>query len=413
MIIFRGGGVKIEMAKDYDKIEESDGFLSVFIPMIKYHTRWTELSKTDFNRLFKQKITQPYYTAGFWICPLVDKARYSVEYSNAVATDMIERGNKSVTIFDGNEIEEQISANKLYEVDISEQNLDWLLKIKKLCDDNEANLALVKIPTMQMPNLSQSNWTIYKSNYMKDISNKYNIPFYDLLYDYSSVVDFSKDTADKGSHLNFSGAEKVSCVVGEILRDNFQFPAVSDAQYDSMLKKYEKIRAVETLETQTEFAQYVNLLSDNLDKWTVLMSVSNDSTYGMTNEDYTFMKDKLGLNLFRDCDPGGSYIAVLSDGKLLYESSSNQVLNHTINVNGDTINLLSSNWITSPKVSIKINGTEYSQDHLGLNIVVFDNESNLVIDSVAFETPIPKGSAIRSISQVHNFTRAYEKKMCF
>ena len=54
--------------------------------------------------------------------------------------------------------------------------------------------------------------------------------------------------------------------------------------------------------------------------------------------------------------------------------------------------IISSGYNTGAYSSIMIEGQEYSMNRSGLNIVVFDNDTQLVVDSVNFNTQYPAAS---------------------
>lgn len=42
------GPLKIQIAREYAENEESNGFLSAIVPIIKYHSNWTQLTERSF-----------------------------------------------------------------------------------------------------------------------------------------------------------------------------------------------------------------------------------------------------------------------------------------------------------------------------------------------------------------------------
>ena len=59
---------------------------------------------------------------------------------------------------------------------------------------------------------------------------------------------------------------------------------------------------------------------------------------------------------------------------------------HTMFINEDIIELFSAGWEDGNRSSIRINGTEHSQNSRGLNVVVFNQRTGIVEDSVSFDT---------------------------
>lgn len=403
------GTLKMEMAKAYCELYD-DTMTSVVFPIVKYHSRWAELTVEDFQ--FSTGST-PYYSAGEWLYTLVNAAGLTVDYSNTVADEMIRRNYGYISYFDGQSVKQGNVEQTLYAPIIQNRNIEYLLKMKQLCEENNTELALIKIPSLADPPLQKSAWTKEKSRCVKQLAEQYQLPFFDLMYDYDDVVDFSVDTGDSGKHLNVRGAEKVSVLLADILERVFQISGRPNSQYDVMLTDYQKARGIAMLETETDFVSYLNRLARHKEDWTIFISASNEYTFGMAPSDYALTEELLGLKLISDGRAFSSYMAVIDRGSLLYEAVSDRRIDHTMDVNGRTVSLSSSNWYTFPYVSVEIDGREYVQGNIGLNIVVLDNESGLVIDSVGFETSLPGKPAYRNGSNINDYFRAYESAVCF
>ena len=97
---------------------------------------------------------------------------------------------------------------------IRKGNLKNLERIVKLCEDKGIELVLVEIP-------STIYWSYSRHNAIVEFAKKHkDLPFVDLnVIDIG--IDWSKDTRDKGDHMNFSGSTKVSDYIGQYLVDNY------------------------------------------------------------------------------------------------------------------------------------------------------------------------------------------------
>lgn len=82
-----------------------------------------------------------------------------------------------------------------------------------------------------------------------------------------------------------------------------------------------------------------------------------------------------------------SLIVVISNGKIVYSHvGNNELLRYEGVLNGKNLRVESATLNAGNRSIINIDGTEYSQQGRGFNIVVMDNQLNKVIDSVAFDT---------------------------
>ena len=121
----------------------------------------------------------------------------------------------------------------------------------------------------------------------------------------------------------------------------------------------------------------------------------------------------LGLQLIRQGAFRDAYAAIIDRGGLVYEAVSGRPISHEEEVNGLSVGVSSSGWNTVPSCSITINGINYALSGRGLNIVVYDYESGLVVDSVTFDTCVPSRRSARNRETINDYLRAYEAAVCF
>ena len=91
-----------------------------------------------------------------------------------------------------------------------------------------------------------------------------------------------------------------------------------------------------------------------------------------------------------------SYIGIISKNNIT-EKCENKELEVNGSTTGWNINyVVSSGGYDSGNVSsITIDGKQYSKNHRGLNIVVYDDEREIIIDKVAFDTCAEDNKAYR------------------
>lgn len=397
--------VKLELAKDYGNRSGGDGFLSVFFPIIAYHDRWNMLTSKDFAPHWNGM----YYTAGELLVSVVKPTTAKVgdmEYNlNRLRTD---GEGYSVAVNDG-EKHTSKEFDALFTSEISESNWSYLLKIKNLCEDAGAELVLVKIPTLQ-EHWDSGSWNSEKSAVLKEYAANDDITFIDLLCDYD-LIDYTTDTYDAGTHLNCRGAGKVTAFLGDYLSS--KITPSSNELYDEMLIRYNKALDIAMLESEMDFYNYVDRLSENLDKYNIYIVAREEYILGMTDDDYAFLSDKLGFQVMQDAKYADSYIAVIEGGDLSYEEISNRKITYSAKVDDMSVELTSAGFFVEPECSIKIDGTEQTQDETGLNFVVYDIESGLVVDSVTWNTHLSSKPATRNWTKVDDYLRSYESAMCF
>ena len=85
--------------------------------------------------------------------------------------------------------------------------------LKKYCESKGAQFAIVSVP-------SYKNWNYKKHNGMKEFAEKEGIEFLDLNKRKKEVkIDWKTETGDKGDHVNYKGAIKVTNYLGKWLKE--------------------------------------------------------------------------------------------------------------------------------------------------------------------------------------------------
>ena len=403
------GELKIEMAKEYGEIINEGDFLSGLIPLIKYHTRWTELTKNDFE--FHKP--QFYYTGGLFMAAGVRPTTVTLDGVNREAAVLSSMVTGTKRYIENGVAGETSIDTPLFAPSISEYALKNMQRIIDLCNEQGARLVFVKIPKILLASQYPTNsWTRIHSDMIRSYAAEHGIPFYDMVYDGEPVVDFTTDTLDAGMHLNLRGVEKVTRALETWLLNNFTFTRERNEKYDIAIEKYHKVREVVYLQSETEFDEYLNRLLSLCDKSTILIAARDDYTTSLTEEELSLL-GQLGLQMPAQGRFGNSYIAVIENGNVSYEALSDRRINHSSELNGGALNMSSSGWYTIPLASIKIDGTECAINGRGLNFVVIDDETDLIIDSVSFDTWQVSKPYIRNWTNIFNYLHTYESEVCF
>lgn len=403
--------VKWDFAKYYGQMDFGDGFWSAVFPIIKYHTRWKELSINDFLDVKGQL----YYSMGGIINSMVNPTSWSNSDIRNTTQKLLEKESGNITFYNGTEIKEKTIEEPLYAPEVSERNLEYLEKLQDMCEKMGTELVLIHMPKrIYPPQLSSSTWTQYKSKIVKEIADDLDLTFLELEYDYDLGMDYQTDTLDSGHHLNIRGAEKVSDFLVEYLSSNYNLSQTQITEYEESLPLYQSAREIAYLQTQKDFTSYIQRLQQSISDWTILIVAKEEYTSGMSNEDYALL-ESMGLKLIREGNYTDSYVAVIRQGEVRYEAVSDREITYRATLDGNVVNMKSSGW-NSPSLgqgSIKIGKKEYAKDTRGLNIVIWDHETEMVIDSVVFDTYREDKPATRSWRTINSYLRAYESAVCF
>lgn len=176
--------IKLEAVKA--SMMEEESLISYVFPILRYHSRWNELTSEDLKYLFQRDtISHNGYLMRIDIKPVT-------------------------TIPDG---------KKLANYRFGSNSYDYLDRMTKLCKENGVELILIKSPSIYP--YWYDEWDEQMVQYAKDHDLTY-INFLDLVDEIG--IDYSTDTYDAGLHLNLSGAEKLSVYFGKILRETYGIP---------------------------------------------------------------------------------------------------------------------------------------------------------------------------------------------
>ena len=165
---------------------EDENFIEYVFPILRYHSRWSDLSSEDFKYLFKR-----------------DKVSFNGYYLRV----------------DVKPAENVPEGKPLADYQFGDNAYTYLDKLTKLCKDNDVELVLVKAPTLY------PYWYPEWDEQISDYAAKNNLTYINFLEHQDEMeLDWSQDTYDGGLHLNLAGAEKMSQYFGQILSDQLQVP---------------------------------------------------------------------------------------------------------------------------------------------------------------------------------------------
>ena len=192
-----------------ESISEGESELSYFLPLLRFHSRWSELDGGDFEYFFQS--------------PSVSHNGY-----------LLRREIKPFVT--------HISNGELAPYALPEENIEYLDKIRRVCVDFGVTLLLVKAPTDSWRYPWHEEW----SREIRDYADDYGLKYYDLTECVEEIgIDPAKDSYDGGLHLNVYGAEKTTRYFGEILLEcigDVRAEGRNDEVWEEKLEVYYKER---------------------------------------------------------------------------------------------------------------------------------------------------------------------------
>ncbi len=188
---------------------EEESFLDYLFPLLRYHDRITDLNKEDFLYALQSP-------------PTVSHSGYLMQTGIVPMTEETEEGRN------------------LSDYTLPEGAMNYLEKMRLLCEEKGCELILVKAPTNSWAYWWYEEWEEQIDAYADahDLSYYNFIPLCDQI-----GIDWSRDTYDEGVHLNVYGAEKLSRYFGAILAEHHgiedrRSDAESDGIWQERVEKY-------------------------------------------------------------------------------------------------------------------------------------------------------------------------------
>lgn len=400
---------KVKLAKEFAKQSANNSYLGAIMPLYRYHDRWKTLTERDFTDFNRNK---HYYCKGYYICSMNYAASISEESMNDEVSQLIEQDNRVLYEYNKGEYNVTTEEMERYNASIPKENLIWLFRINQLCKEHNARLLAIKVPIVNSPIWYERAWTQERFKKVKSVCERYNISYIDLQYDADLDINWVFDTRDGGLHLNLFGAQRVTNYLGEFITSHYEISASNNSKWDKDLITYQKVRNVALLELEQNFINYINMISGEFDNMTVFISVSDDMHAGLSSEEMCALRS-LGLQTDFNNSYQNSFLAVIENGEVTYESLSNFKLSHSGKLQNADVSyyLESAGHYAKSNSSIEIGGKEYSMNGKGINIVVYDDERNIVLDSAYFDTWKENHRGYHNNENIKNYLREFENYM--
>lgn len=197
-------------------MKPGEKFLDYVFPILRYHSRWSELEATDLQYMFDtKKVSHNGYYMRVDVRPAenVPEGRILADYS------------------------------------FGENAWKYLDKMTQLCEEKGIELILIKAPSLYP--YWYEEWEVQVEEYAAEHNLRY-INFLELTEEVG--IDYSRDTYDAGLHMNLSGAEKLASWLGRLLREEMGLP--DRRREEALAASWEEKIADYEAEKQAQYEEY-------------------------------------------------------------------------------------------------------------------------------------------------------------
>ncbi len=173
-----------KLAAIRDSMTEDESTLDYILPLLRFHSRISELGSDDFKYIFSSK---------------------KVSHSGY----LMQKGAVPMTEADTEE------GRTLLDYTLPETAMDYLEKMRVLCEENGSELILIKSPTNSWAYWWYDEWDMQ----IREYAEEKGVAYYNFIDATEEIgIDYSTDTYDAGVHLNVYGAEKLTDYFGKLLK---------------------------------------------------------------------------------------------------------------------------------------------------------------------------------------------------
>ncbi|MBE6548162.1 MAG: SGNH/GDSL hydrolase family protein [Ruminococcaceae bacterium] len=193
-------------------LTDGESVLSYYFPILRFHSRWKELSFEDVKYVFKR--------------PQVSHNGYLMHTEINGAENNYEAIRNEAERF-------------LYEPTLPQMAFDYLDKTRALCESRGIRLILIKSPTRSVRFWWYDEWDEQICEY----ADNFGLDYYNFMNNEALKINWDTDTYDEGIHLNVWGAEKLSEYFGELLSSKYGLEDLRGNQqmceiWEQKVKKY-------------------------------------------------------------------------------------------------------------------------------------------------------------------------------
>ena len=365
-------GMKYSSVKREAIKEASNGMGAVLgytFPLLTYHSRWAEIKKTDFHKLHYEPRS---YLRGY----------------NMRTLRIFDEGTYEDMPLSTSVINENVEAR----VDVHEKAEKYFKEMVKFCNEKGIKLIMYKTPAV-------GNWGNKEHFSIQALADSEGVEYLDFVFE-PLIDDIGYNPAtdsENRKHNNYYGASKLTDWFGKYLTEECGATDVrGNANYsymDDQLAEYKvKVENVIRLKEATNVGDYISILSEG-GNLSALITVKGSAGRKLSDDSRNRISEA-GLSELSKIGDYTAYIGVIEKGAVKYE----KMLSEEEKTTGDGIaysgrfpggvkyTLTSGSSNNGDISSVRFDNEDYSLNERGINIIVYDNDAETIVDDTCFDT---------------------------
>jgi hypothetical protein len=344
---------------------------SFFFPIIKYHSNWESLTEENFGVGMNSSLS-------YRGMNISDKCKTGIDLSQM--------------IIDNDDTDADVR-------ELHDYQLEYFDKLVNYCRENGIELVLFKTPKM--------SWTGSDFAQVQELADEYGLEYMDFnQQELLDAIGFDCDTDMKDEdHMSLCGAEKLSRYLSDYLVENFSMPdRRGDLDFDLQIDRelYEQERTDAALNVTRDAVEWLTLLKEHTPCRVFIATKGNIG--GKVSSDLADALAALGLETdLNSLKDGDVYIAVLNNSEVLVDLKKHGSASASATMDNEmSYTLAADNGEdgASVSLSVKSGGSNRFRNKDGINIVVYEESSQQVINSVSIDVNNDNAMTVRPRADV-------------
>ncbi len=330
---------KIQAVNDLLEGNTEHSKWDLLFPFSQYHNRWNQLTSEDFH------------------------VEYNCEKGAEMRVDLV-----SPLYFDKIPFGQKVTEDTLA--------MEYLEKIITECNEQGIEVLLTYFPFPAEPSYQE------EANRVYDIAEEYGVDYINFLD--MDIVNYETDCYDESSHLNPSGARKVTDYLGQYIMDNYDVQDQrSNAEYAEWSSDYEEYQIKKNgILTDIENPYvYMSMLTDT--NYNLVIEVTNKEI--LLDEKLCVLFENLGMDRKKAADV--EYILLNNQEGTIDYLTENQLRDGSIST---CIGLFEKNWYAESNYHISVDGNVYydvlatDDEWQDMRTIIIDNRNMQLVEALYY-----------------------------